>query len=29
MEVLMENPKAALHNIVSDAISFEARRLTN
>jgi hypothetical protein len=29
MEVLMENPKASLHNIVSDAISFEARKLTN
>ena len=27
MEVLMENPKASLHNIVSDALSFEAKKL--
>ena len=27
MEVLMENPKASLHNLVSDALSFEAKKL--
>ena len=27
MEVLMENPKASLHNVVSDALSFEAKKL--
>jgi hypothetical protein len=29
MEVLMENPKASLHNLVSDALSFEAKKLMN
>lgn len=27
MEVLMENPKASLHNIVSEALSYEAKKL--
>jgi hypothetical protein len=27
MEVLMENPKASLHNVVSDVLSFEAKKL--
>ncbi len=27
MQVLVENPKASLHNIVSDALSYEAKKL--
>jgi hypothetical protein len=27
MELLVENPKASLHNIVSEALSFEAKKL--
>jgi hypothetical protein len=27
LEVLMQNPKASLHNVVSDALSFEAKKL--
>jgi len=27
MELLVENPKASLHNIVSDALSYEAKKL--
>lgn len=27
MEVLMENPKASLHNIVSEALSYEAKKI--
>ena len=27
LQVLMENPKASLHNIVSDALSYEAKKL--
>ena len=27
LEMLMQNPKASLHNIVSDALSFEAKKL--
>lgn len=27
LEMLMQNPKASLHNIVSDALSYEARKL--
>ena len=27
LEVLVQNPKASLHNVVSDALSFEAKKL--
>ncbi|MGN6417610.1 MAG: hypothetical protein ACTHMC_08970 [Pseudobacter sp.] len=29
LEMLMQNPKATLHNVVSDVLSFEAKKLMN
>ena len=29
LEMLMQNPKASLHNIVSDVLSFEAKKIMN